>query len=192
MQKKTFSSVKFGHMNLFGLSSCFRYWALNGCFLFILCPSCHIIPQKVFLKIILSRENCSMWLLWSVGLSVDLFSICVKRVLNVSPSAVALGAPVSSSSAFCSTNSVRARLVPLALSELAHHLMVLVAQNTGQEEGSFVRAPCLKAPPGPALPVDGHVPLPFRTGTTLAAPCPGPCWWRLGCSMVPWCVGVVA
>ncbi len=156
----------------------------------------HNFSKVFFSNIILSWENCSMWLLWSVGHSValDLFSICVKRVLNISPSAVALGAPVSSSSAFTPTHrgSVRAGLVPLALSELPHHLMVLVAQNTGQEEGSFVRAPCLKAPPGPALPVDGHVPLPLRSGTPLAAPCPGPCWWRLGCSMVPWCIGVVA
>lgn len=132
-----------------------------------------------------------MWL----SVALDLFSsICVKRVLNVSPSAVALGAPVSSSPALCPTDrgSLRACLVPLALSELAHHLMVLVAQNTGQEEGSFVRAPCLKAPPGPALSVDGHIPLPFRTGTTLATPCAGPCLRRLGRGVVPWCIGVIA
>lgn len=125
--------------------------------------------------------------LFHVTLSGFLLRLCRERVLNVRPSAVALGAPVSSSPALCPTDRgpVRARLVPLALSELAHHLVVLVAQNTGQKEGSFVRAPCLKAPPGPALPIDGHVPLPFRAGAALAGAGAGPCWGRLGRGVVP-------
>lgn len=51
--------------------------------------------------------------------------------------------------------------------------MVLVAQNTGQEEGSFVRALGLKAPPGPTFSVNRHVPLLLDKGPVLVAPSTG-------------------
>lgn len=175
----SFSSVVFGHMSLFGLSFLLLFSRISS--LFLPCNSSkgflrnHPLPRKLF-HVTLFLDSQWPWI-----------SICVKRELNVSPSVVALGAPVSSSPALCSTDRgpMRACVVPLTLSKLAHHLMVLVGQNSGQEEGSFVRAPCFKAPPGPSLSIDGHIPLPFRTGTAFAAPYAGPCWRRLGGCMVP-------
>ena len=74
--------------------------------------------------------------------------------------------------------------------QAAHHLVVLVAQDPGQEQRGLVRAAGLEPAARPALPVDGHVPLALGAG---AAPGPrGPRGPRLLRGVVAGRVRVVA
>lgn len=79
----------------------------------------------------------------------------------------------------------------LNVPQLPHHLMVLVAQHPRQEEWGFISAPSFKASPRPPFPVDGDVPLPPDSGSTLAAAAACSRWQGLLCEVLSWCIGVV-
>lgn len=100
------------------------------------------------------------------GNRVDSIKVCSV----IWPSATAFSGTVSPSAAVPS-GAVLMRVLVSAptFSQPPHHLMVLVAQHSRQEERCFVRAPGFEASPRPAFAVDGDVPLALGAGTPLAA-----------------------
>lgn len=57
----------------------------------------------------------------------------------------------------------------LTVPQPPHHLVVLVAQDPGQEKCRLVRAPGFEASPRPPFAVDGDVPLALGAGSPLVA-----------------------
>lgn len=83
---------------------------------------------------------------------------------------------------------------PLAVPQLLHQLVVLVAQYPREEQRGLVRAPGFKSPPRPAFAVDGNVPLALHASSPSAAAAAAAAPWQkwLLCGMMAGCVGVVS
>lgn len=84
---------------------------------------------------------------------------------------------------------------PLAVSQLLHQLMVLVAQYPREEKWGLVCAPGFKSSPWPAFAIDWNVPLALHASSpsAAAAAAAGAPWrQRLLCGMMAGCVGVVS